>query len=116
MRHRKKTVILDRRSGPRKQLLRGLAVNVILRERVETTAAKARAVKPIIERCVTRGKTATIVSRRKLTAILNDRRAVAKIIEVLGPRYRERAGGYLRILRLRQRAGDGAAMVMIAFV
>lgn len=116
MRHRKHTVILDRRSGPRRQLLRVLAVNTLLHERVRTTAAKARAVQPLVERCVTRAKVASLVSRRALMATLGDDRAVRKVIDVLGPRYRERAGGYTRVVRLSRRAGDAAPEVLLEFV
>lgn len=116
MRHRKHTVKLDRRSGPRRQLLRGLARNVLLREHVLTTAARARAIRPLVERCITIGKRQTLVSRRRLHALLSDPHAVGKVIEVLGPRYQERPGGYTRTIRTAQRAGDGAQMVRIELV
>ncbi|MBI4433844.1 50S ribosomal protein L17 [Candidatus Uhrbacteria bacterium] len=116
MRHRKNTVILDRASGVRGQLLRTLAVNFVLHEHVRTTAAKARAVRPLVERCITLGKTKTLTSRRKLLAMLADARATTKLIEVLGPRYRERAGGYTRVIKLGPRAGDAAPVVLLELV
>ncbi|MBI4142391.1 50S ribosomal protein L17 [Candidatus Uhrbacteria bacterium] len=116
MRHRKNTLILDRRSGPRKQLLRGLATNLILRERMRTTVARARAVRPMVEQCITMGKITTILNRRRLESVLGSARAAQKVTEVLGPRYRERRGGYTRTTRWAARAGDGAQEVIIEFV
>lgn len=116
MRHHKKGKILDRKYQPRKALLRGLATNLIIYEKIKTTKAKAKAVKPIVEKLITTSKTNTLASRRKLLAVLYHKKAIAKALEVLGPRYLERKGGYTRIINLGRRQGDGAEIVQIEFV
>lgn len=102
--------------GARLQLLRSLATGLILHERIRTTAAKARAVRPFVERCISVSRTPTLTSRRALIASLGDNRAVSKLLEVVGPRYRARAGGYTRTTRLGQRAGDAAPEALIELV
>ena len=116
MRHRKSKVTLDRRSGPRRLLLRTLTTNVLLRERVRTTVAKAKAVRPLVEKCITISKQDTLIRRRKLMALLASPTMVEKLITVLGPKYRERPGGYTRTVRIGRRVGDGAEIVMIELV
>jgi large subunit ribosomal protein L17 len=116
MRHRRKQVTLDRKAGPRKALLRGLATSVILYENVNTTLAKAKAVKPIVETLITTGRTKTLASRRKLMKYITVESAVNKVLEELGPRYAERKGGYTRIIKLGQRQGDGAEIAQIQLV
>ncbi len=116
MRHRRKRVILDRKNGPRAALLRGLATSVILYEHVNTTLAKAKAVRPIVEKLITAGRTKSLVSRRKLLKVLMVESAVNKVLEELGPRYATRAGGYTRIIKIGQRQGDGAEIAQIQLV
>ncbi|MBI4592181.1 50S ribosomal protein L17 [Candidatus Uhrbacteria bacterium] len=116
MRHRKKGVILGREKAPREALLRNLAASVILYEKVTTTEAKAKAVKPFVEKAITSGKTPTLASRRKLIGFFFTEHPVKKIFEVLGPRYQNRAGGYTRIIKLAPRKNDGAEMVQIELV
>jgi len=116
MRHRSKKVTLDRKSGPRKALLSGLVCQVILYEKIKTTEAKAKAIKPMVERVITRGKTDTLANRRILLSRLPIKKAVKKVFEVLGPKYKERAGGYLRLIKIGPRKGDGAKMVQIELV
>lgn len=116
MRHRKKGTILGREVGPRRALLRHLATSVILYEKVRTTEAKAKAVRPLVERAITTGKVSSLASRRKLMRFFYTDHPVRKIIEVLGPRYEKRAGGYTRIVKVGPRAGDGAQMVQIELV
>lgn len=116
MRHRKHKVTLDRKAGPRRALLRGLAESVILYEKVKTTQAKAKAVRPFVERLITVSKSGTLTARRALVSELYTENAVRKCIEVLGPRYRERAGGYTRIVKLAERKGDNASMAQIELV
>jgi large subunit ribosomal protein L17 len=116
MRHRKKGKILDRKIGPRKALLRNLAVSLVLYEKIKTTKAKAKAIKPIVERLITKGKENSLASRRSLLKYLYKENAVKKILEDLGPRYKERKGGYTRILNLKQRQGDGAEVVRLELV
>jgi len=116
MRHRKRQTRLNQRMGPRHALLRGLARSVLLHERVRTTAGRARAVRPLIERCITIGREPSLVARRSLLASLNDPRTVAKVLEVIGPKYRTRAGGYTRTTLIGRRTGDGAPEVIIELV
>lgn len=116
MRHRRKQVTLDRKNGPRTALLRGLATSVILYEHVNTTLAKAKAVRPIVERLITTGRVKTLTARRTLLKTLMVESAVNKVLEELGPRYAERPGGYTRIIKLGQRQGDGAEIAQIQLV
>ena len=116
MRHRKKGTILGREKAPREALLRNLATSVILYEKVKTTEAKAKAVKPLVEKAITSGKKPTIASRRKLMSFFYTEHPVKKIFEVLGPRYQSRAGGYTRIVKIGARKNDGAEMVQIELV
>lgn len=116
MRHRMKGTILGREKAPREALLRNLAASVILHEKVTTTEAKAKAVKPLVEKAITSGKTPTLASRRKLLGFFYTDHPVKKILEVLGPRYQNRAGGYTRIIKIGARKNDGADMVQIELV
>ncbi len=116
MRHRNAGKVLDRKKGPREALLRNLATSVVLFEKVKTTKAKAKAVKPLVEKMITVGKSGSLVARRKLTAFFYGDSAVRKIIEELGPRYKDRRGGYTRITNLGRRQGDGAELVQIELV
>lgn len=116
MRHRKKGKILDRKKEARQAMLRNLATSVIIYERVKTTEAKAKAVKPLLEKLITIGKKNDLTARRKLLKALYFKKAVKKVLEVLGPKYQERKGGYARIVKLGRRKGDGAQIVQIEFV
>jgi large subunit ribosomal protein L17 len=116
MRHRKSGTILDRKKAPREALLRNLATSVILYEKVTTTEAKAKAVRPLVERSITTGKDNSLAARRKLLKTFYTENTVNKILEVIGPRYKTRKGGYTRIVKLGPRKGDGAAMVQIELV
>ncbi|OGL95186.1 50S ribosomal protein L17 [Candidatus Uhrbacteria bacterium RIFOXYB12_FULL_58_10] len=116
MRHRKKGTKLGREKAPREALLRNLAASIILYEKVKTTEAKAKAVRPFVERAISTGKTPTLVSRRNLMKVFYTEHPVKKILEVLGPRYAERKGGYTRIVKLGHRLNDAADMVQIELV
>lgn len=116
MRHQKRGKILDRKKAPREALLRNLATSVILYEKVQTTQAKAKAVRPIVERLITTAKKNDLTARRQLLAVLYHKNAVKKALEVLGPRYKDRQGGYTRITKIGQRQGDGAKVAQIEFV
>ena len=116
MRHRSKKVRLDRKKGPRTALLRGLATSVILYEHVNTTLAKAKAVRPIVEKLITTGRSKSLASRRNLMKTLMAETAVNKVLEELGPRYTGRPGGYTRIIKLGTRKGDGAETAQIQLV
>ena len=107
---------LNRNTKQRKALFKGLANSVIIYEKVETTEAKAKAVKPFIEKLVTKSKENSVNSRRELNARLGMTNAVDKLLEVVGPTFKDRPGGYLRITKLNPRAGDSAKMAVIEFV
>ncbi len=116
MRHRKSGKKLGRKQGPRASLMRNLAASVVLYEKVKTTEAKAKAVRPLVERAITRGKKPTLAARRLLMKLFYTEPPVRKILEVLGPRYATRPGGYTRIVKIGPRQGDGGAMAQIELV
>ena len=97
-------------------MLAQLAVSVLLYEKVRTTEAKAKAVRAIVERAIARGRENTLTSRRYLLSMLPSKSAVDKVLEVLGPKYKERKGGYTRIVKAGRRKGDGAPIVFIELV
>lgn len=97
-------------------MLRSLATSVILYEKVKTTKAKAKAVRPLVERMITTSKAGTVAARRSIAKIVYSDGATKKLVEELGPRYKDRAGGYTRITALGPRQGDGADIVQIELV
>ncbi|MFH1193414.1 MAG: 50S ribosomal protein L17 [bacterium] len=116
MRHGDKAKILGRTKAPRVALIRSLATSLVLYEKIKTTETKAKVLRPYVERLITIGKKKTLQSRRQLLAKLYLESAVKKVIEDLAPRYAERKGGYLRIVKLGFRKGDAAKEVRIEFV
>ena len=116
MRHRKTTKTLGRTPAHRDAMLASLAQSLVLYEHVKTTKAKAKIVRPIIERAIHISKDGSLAARRRLIALFPDALAVKKTIEVIGPRYKDRSGGYIRIIPIGQRKGDGADMVQIELV
>ena len=113
MRHRKGGFKLQRNPSARRALLRGLATNVIERDRIVTTVTKAKAVRPWVEKMITLGKRDTLHSRRQAAAFLQTPEAVKKLFDTLAPRFSQQDGGYTRIIRLGPRKGDGAEEVVI---
>ena len=116
MRHRVNKAILSKMKGPREALLRNLATSVILYEKVKTTKARAKFVRPLVEKAITVGKTKSVNSVRTLNGMFMVKNAVKKLVEELGPKYKDRKGGYLRITPLGRRVGDAAEMVQIELV
>lgn len=116
MRHRNTTKTLDRKAGPRKALLLSLVQSVLLYEKIQTTEAKAKAVRSLLERVIHVSKDGTLQAHRQLLACLPSPLAAKKAIEVIGPRYRDREGGYVRLTAIGYRKGDGAEMVQIELV
>jgi len=116
MRHRKKGAKLGRDAAHRNAMLRNLATDLLRHERVTTTLAKAKAVRPVAERLVTLGKRDTLHARRYAARVIRDDLVVRKVFNELAPRYAERPGGYTRIMRLETRAGDRAEMAIIEMV
>lgn len=107
---------LGRDTNQRKALFRSLANSFILHEKIVTTEPKAKAVRPMIEKLVTRAKNNSIHSRRLLLKELVSENTVRKMLEVIGPAFKERPGGYTRIVKIGARAGDQASMVSLSFV
>lgn len=116
MRHRQKGKTLGRERHARKALLRNLATSLILYEHCNTTLAKAKAVRPYVESLITKGRKKDLHTRRELMKDLMVESAVLKLLEELGPRYKERKGGYTRIIKLGTRQGDGAETAQIQLV
>ncbi len=116
MRHRKEGKILGRKAAPRKALFKNLAVSLILYEKIKTTEAKAKVLRGVVEKMITRGRANTLAARRLLIKELGQENAVKKILEVLSPKYMDRQGGYTRIIKLGRRKGDRAPEVIIEFV
>jgi len=116
MRHQKKTIKLGRTADHRKALLANQACSLIQHQRIKTTLAKAKAVRPLAERMVTLGKNGSIHARRTAFATLRQKNAVKKLFEDIAPRSAERNGGYTRIVKLGQRKSDSAQMAFIEWV
>src|SRR5260363_228734 len=110
MRHRHGLRKLNRTSSHRLAMLRNLSVSLIEHEVIRTTLPKAKELRRVVEPLITRGKRATLANRRLAFARLRHREAMSKLFNVSGPRYQNRPGGYLRILKCRFRAGDHAPM------
>jgi large subunit ribosomal protein L17 len=116
MRHRRKTVKLQRTSAHRKALLSNLTCSLIEHGRIRTTVAKAKALRPVAEKMVTHGKTGTLHARRLAAAFLGDKSAVKKLFDAVAPAAAGRKGGYTRITRIGARASDSAPMAHIEWV
>jgi len=117
MRHAKTRHKLSRDAAHRKALLRNLCKEVIEHERIKTTEAKAKAVKPEVEKLITLAKRGDLHARRQaLTALGQDKFAVYKLFEEAAPRYAQRPGGYTRILKLGPRRSDASEMVFLELV
>jgi len=106
---------LSRKTDQRRALLKILAGNLILKERIKTTRAKAKETAPFVEKIITRAKKQNLASRRILVRLLSEK-AATKAFKELGPRYLERKGGYTRIVRLGPRFSDATEMVILELV
>ena len=116
MRHQKKTIKLGRTAAHRKALLANQVCNLIAHQRVKTTLAKAKAVRPLAEKMVTFGKNGSIHARRMALSMLRQKDAVKKLFDEIAPRSADRNGGYTRIVKLGQRKSDSASMAFIEWV
>ena len=118
MRHQKTRHKLSRDASHRKALLANLCVEVIDHERIKTTEAKAKAVKPEVEKLITLAKKGDLHARRRAISTLQhpDKGVIYKLFDEIAPRYSDRAGGYTRILKLGPRHGDNAPMARIELV
>ena len=116
MRHRKSGRKLNRDSSHRKAMFANMASALIKHEQIQTTLPKAKELRPIVEKLITLGKRGDLHARRLAYARIPDRAMVAKLFDVLGERYKDREGGYIRIIRANFRYGDCAPMAYIEFV
>lgn len=116
MRHRNRNRKLSRTAAHRTALFRNQLAALVEHERIETTLAKAKELRPIAERVVSRGRQDTVAARRWVRRWLPDRTLVKKVFDELAPRFQDRPGGYLRIVKLGPRAGDSAEMALVEFV
>ena len=116
MRHRKAGRQLGRDSAHRRALYRNLVTELLRYERITTTDAKAREIRPIAEKMITLGRRGDLHARRQALSYIYDRYVVEKVFDDLAPRMADRPGGYLRITRLEPRKGDGAKMAVIETV
>ena len=116
MRHRTSGRKLNRTSQHRQMLFRNMAQALIKHEQIVTTLPKAKELRPVVERLITLGKRGDLHARRMAFARLRDDAMTKKLVEVLGPRYQERQGGYTRVLKAGFRYGDAAPMAVIELV
>ena len=108
---------LGRDNKHRRSMLANLTKDVIMNERITTTETRAKEVRKFVDKMITYGKNGSLVSRRKALAFLhNDTEAVKKVFDELAPRYKDRNGGYTRILKLSERRGDDALEVILELV
>lgn len=116
MRHHNKNRKFGRETNQRAALLRSLSRALILKGRITTTEARAKEIRPMVEKMVTRGKVKTLASHRILTSALGNDPGMARKLEKISEEHKERAGGYLRITKVSPRKGDASPMAVIEFV
>ena len=116
MKHNIKHRKLNRTSSHRKALLMNLSNALIKHEQITTTLPKAKELRPFVEKIITLGKKGDLQSRRKAISILQDDKNIAKIFDVIADRYKERLGGYTRIVKIGNRFGDNAPTAIIELV
>ena len=116
MRHARGYRRLNRTHEHRKALFANMAGSLIEHEQIKTTLPKAKELRPIVEKLITLAKRGDLHARRQASAQLKEERLVKRLFEILGPRYKERQGGYIRVLKAGFRYGDMAPMAIIEFV
>jgi len=117
VRHRKKTIKLNRNSAHRRALISNLVGSLIREEKIVTTLAKAKAAAPVADKMITLAKADTLAARRRARMLIKDRDLVRKLFSEIGPRYGNRQGGYTRVLKLSApRRGDSAPRALLALV
>lgn len=116
MRHGNANRKLNRTSAHRKAMFANMSAALIKHEQIVTTLPKAKELRPIVEKLITLGKRGDLHARRQAIAQVRDEAQVSKLFSVLGPRYKDRQGGYIRILKAGYRYGDNAAVAVIEFV
>ena len=116
MRHAQRGRKLGRTTAHRLAMFRNQLTSLVIHERIVTTLPKAKELRPIAEKLVTRSKGGTVADRREVARVISDRGHVKKLFDDIGPRFADRAGGYLRIVKLGPRQGDGAETAALQFV
>ncbi|MFH1608493.1 MAG: 50S ribosomal protein L17 [Patescibacteria group bacterium] len=117
MRHHNKNRKFGRPRDQRKALLTSLVLNLIIREKIKTTEAKAKELRPVIEKLITKAKKDTLTSRKFVVSeLINRKKEANKLFKVIAPKYTDKKGGYTRILKLGARKSDSARMAIIEFV
>ncbi len=116
MRHKVRKKRFGRTTNQRKALFRNLMVNLFIHERIETTVAKAKAIKSMAEKMVTLGKRGDLHAKRLALSYVPNRAAVAKLFQEIAPRFSDRNGGYLRIVKTRTRLKDQAPLAVLEFI
>lgn len=116
MRHHDNIRKFGRERGQRVALLKSLALSLVMKNKITTTEAKAKELRPFVEKLVTRAKVGTLASHRLLISRLGSIDAVARLMKDTAAKYEKRAGGYTRIVKLPRRLSDGAAMAVIEFI
>ena len=116
MRHRESGRKLGRNSSHRRAMFRNMAVSLVQHKKIETTVPKAKELRRVVEPLITLARDDTVASRRLAYSRLRDHPAVTELFNKLGPRYKDRPGGYIRILKRGYRAGDKAPMAIVEFV
>ena len=113
MRHRNAGFKLGRNTSHRRAMLRNLVTSILMEDRVHTTITKCKAARPIVEKMITLGKKGDLHSRRQALSYMMTDESVTRLFEVVAPRYGDRQGGYLRIIRTGFQKGDGAEKALI---
>jgi large subunit ribosomal protein L17 len=116
MRHRNSGKRLGRNTSHRKAMLRNMVTSLLEHEKITTTDARAKELRPLTEKLITLAKRGDLHARRQATEVVRDRKTVAKLFERIAPRYADRPGGYTRIVKLGHRLGDNAALSLITLV
>lgn len=117
MKHGKKGRTFGRKRDVRSAFINSLAEALVLREKIVTTEARAKEIRPFVESMITKAKSGTVAARRNITATLGGREKVAKkIVDVLAPRFKDRKGGYTRITKVVKKSSDGRKSAVIEFV
>lgn len=116
MRHRIKGIKLGRSTSQRKALFRHLISSFFLKEEIKTTLSKARAIRSLVDKLVTKAKKGTLHHQRLIHAFLQNKRATKRLVEEIAPRFKKRTSGFTRIVRLGKRRGDAAEIAKIELV
>lgn len=116
MRHNKSGKRLGRNSSHRSAMMRNMVTSLLEHEKITTTDARAKELRKLAERMITLGKRGDLHARRQAMQVVRDRKVVGKLFEMVAPRYKERPGGYTRIIKLGARHGDNASLSLIELV